>query len=71
VAGAGVFAARRILVFIVPLWVVRLVLQPFFPIEHDWADFFYLMTFFALGYVLYAREEFRRAIRRTGRSCWG
>ena len=53
-----------ILVFIVPLLVVRLVLQPFFPLEHDWADFFYLMSFFALGYVLYAREEFQRAIRR-------
>jgi peptidoglycan/LPS O-acetylase OafA/YrhL len=53
-----------ILVFIVPLLVVRLVLQPFFPLEHDWADFMYLMTFFALGYVLYAREEFQRAIRR-------
>jgi surface polysaccharide O-acyltransferase-like enzyme len=59
-------SARRggILVFIVPLVVVRLVLQPFFPLEHDWADFFYLMTFFVLGYVLFAREEFQRAIRR-------
>jgi hypothetical protein len=30
-------------VFILPLLVVRLGLQPFFPQEHDWADFFYLM----------------------------
>jgi surface polysaccharide O-acyltransferase-like enzyme len=58
--------ARRggILVFIVPLLVVRLALQPLFPLEHDWADFFYLMTFFVLGYVLFAREEFQQAIRR-------
>ena len=53
-----------ILIFVVPLLVVRLALQPLFPLEHDWADFMYLMTFFALGYVLYAREEFQRAIRR-------
>jgi glucan biosynthesis protein C len=61
----GVCARRGgILVFVVPLLVVRLVLQPFFPAEHDWTDFFYLMSFFILGYVLYAREEFQRAIRR-------
>jgi len=58
--------ARRggILVFIIPLVVVRLLLQPIFPQEHDWADFFSLLTFFALGYVLYAHEAFARAIRR-------
>jgi glucan biosynthesis protein C len=58
--------ARRggILLFIIPLLVVRLGLQPFFPQEHDWADFFYLMSMFVLGFVLYAHEGFTRAIRR-------
>jgi peptidoglycan/LPS O-acetylase OafA/YrhL len=58
--------ARRggILLFILPLLVVRLGLQPFFPQEHDWADFFYLMSLFVLGFVLYANEGFTRAIRR-------
>jgi peptidoglycan/LPS O-acetylase OafA/YrhL len=62
---AGVCSRRGgILLFILPLLVVRLGLQPFFPQEHDWADFFYLMTMFVLGFVLYAHEGFRRAIRR-------
>ena len=43
---------------------VRLGIQPLFPQEHDWADFFYLMTMFILGFVLYAHQEFARAIRR-------
>jgi surface polysaccharide O-acyltransferase-like enzyme len=62
---AGVCTRRGgILLFILPLLVVRLGLQPFFPQEHDWADFFYLMSMFVLGFVLYAHEGFTRAIRR-------
>jgi hypothetical protein len=62
---AGMCARRGgILLFIVPLLLVRLGLQPFFPEEHDWADFFYLMSAFVLGYVLFAHEGFTRAIRR-------
>lgn len=53
-----------ILLFIMPLLLVRLLLQPFFPEEHDWADFFILMTLFGCGFVLYAHEGFARAIRR-------
>lgn len=63
------FCAHRggILVFIVPLLLVRLLLQPFFPQEHDWADFFFLMTLFVCGFILYAHEGFARAIRRDWR----
>jgi peptidoglycan/LPS O-acetylase OafA/YrhL len=53
-----------ILLFIVPLALVRLLLQPFFPQEHDWADFFFLMALFVCGFVLYAHEGFARIIRR-------
>jgi glucan biosynthesis protein C len=53
-----------ILVFILPLLLVRLGLQPFFPEEHDWADFFYLLSMFVFGFVLYAHPAFTRAIRR-------
>ena len=53
-----------ILLFILPLAVVRLGLHSFFPYEHDWADFFFLMSFFLLGYVLFADERFTQAIRR-------
>jgi hypothetical protein len=55
-----------ILLFVVPLVAVRLGLKPFFPREQDWGDFFYLMSFFVLGFVLYAHEGFARAIRRDG-----
>jgi glucan biosynthesis protein C len=66
VSRLAVVCARRggILVFILPLLLVRLGLQPFFPQEHDWADFFYLMSLFVLGFVLYAHEGFTHAIRR-------
>jgi glucan biosynthesis protein C len=53
-----------ILLFILPIAVVRLVLQPFFPEQQDWADFFSHGAFFVLGYLLFTDERFLRAIRR-------
>ena len=53
-----------ILLFILPLALVRLGLHPFFPYEHDWADFFSFMCFFILGYLLFADKRFTQAIRR-------
>jgi peptidoglycan/LPS O-acetylase OafA/YrhL len=50
--------------FLVPLVVVQFVLRPFWPAEHDWTDFVFLLSFFVLGYVLYADERFLRAIQR-------
>jgi glucan biosynthesis protein C len=49
---------------VLPLLLIQFGLRPFFPEEHDWADFCYLMCFFVLGYVLCADERFSRAIRR-------
>ena len=64
--GLAGFCTHRggILLFIVPLLLVRLILQPFFPQEHDWADFFFLMALFVCGFVLYAQEAPQGAIRR-------
>lgn len=57
-----------ILLAIVPLLLIQLALRPFFlEGEHNWADFFYMMGFFILGYVLYSDERFARAIRRDWR----
>jgi peptidoglycan/LPS O-acetylase OafA/YrhL len=56
-----------LLLFILPLAVVKLVLTPVFPLEHDWADFIFQMCFFALGYTLFADERFISAIRRDWR----
>lgn len=53
-----------ILLLALPLIAVRLVLHSIFPEEHDWADFFSQMTFFVLGYLLYAHEGFAPAIKR-------
>jgi glucan biosynthesis protein C len=65
---AGLCERRgAILLFILPLAVVRLGLQPFFPEAQDWADFFSHGMFFVLGYLLFSDERFVRAIRRD----WG
>jgi glucan biosynthesis protein C len=53
-----------ILLFILPIAVVRLGLQPFFPEQQDWADFFSHGAFFVLGYLLFTDGRFLRAIRR-------
>ena len=53
-----------ILLFVLPLVVMRLVLQPFFPLQHDWADFVSYGVFFVLGYLVFSDARFTRAIRR-------
>jgi hypothetical protein len=59
-------SARRgsILLFVIPLVAIKLVLHPYFPDYQDWADFVYMLTFFAYGYILYADERFAPAVRR-------
>jgi glucan biosynthesis protein C len=66
VARLAALCDRRgaILLFILPIAVVRLGLQPFFPQAQNWADFFSHGAFFVLGYLLFANERFLRAIRR-------
>jgi hypothetical protein len=56
-----------LLLLCVPLAAVRLALQPFFPQEHNWADFFVQLTFFLLGYVLLSEAAFFEAVRRDWR----
>jgi glucan biosynthesis protein C len=65
IAWLGRWSERRggLLLFILPLVLVQLVLRPMYPVEHDWADFVYLLVFFVSGYVLYADQRFARAIR--------
>jgi glucan biosynthesis protein C len=53
-----------ILLFILPLALARILVQPFFPEEHGWLDFVYSFLFFVLGYVLYADDRFVTAVRR-------
>lgn len=62
-------AERRgaLLLWIIPLAIIRLALHSFFPEEHSWADFCFLATFFLFGYILYADERFLDAVRRDWR----
>jgi peptidoglycan/LPS O-acetylase OafA/YrhL len=53
-----------LLVFIIPLFLARIVLHRYFPDEHNWSDFLFLLTFFVLGYVIISDERFTNAIRR-------
>jgi glucan biosynthesis protein C len=53
-----------ILLFTLPLLVVRLSLQPFFPHYGNWANFVFFLSFFILGYLLFADERFTQAVRR-------
>ena len=66
VADTGHVCERRgaILLFILPLVCVRLSLHPFFPQEHNWSDFFFLLAFFILGYLLFADQRLAVAVRR-------
>jgi peptidoglycan/LPS O-acetylase OafA/YrhL len=54
-----------VLLAIIPLLVVQLLFRVFFyEGEHNWADFFFMLVFFVLGYILYTDERFTNAIRR-------
>ena len=53
-----------LLIFLIPLVTIQLILRPFFPAEHDWADFIFMLIFFILGYILYADERFIQPIKR-------
>jgi glucan biosynthesis protein C len=53
-----------ILLFIIPLALARVLVQPFFAEEHGWLDFVYSFLFFIVGYILYADDRFTTAVRR-------
>jgi len=53
-----------ILLFLIPLALARVLVQPFAPEEHGWLDFVYSFLFFILGYILYSDDRFVSAVRR-------
>lgn len=55
-----------LLLFLLPLLLIRYLLTPLFPIEYSWSDFILLMTFFIIGFILFANERILRAVRRDG-----
>lgn len=53
-----------ILIFTLLPLVAMLGLHPFFPQQHNWADFFFLLSFFVIGYIVISDERLRQAVRR-------
>ena len=53
-----------ILLFIIPLALSRVLVQPFFPEAKGWIDFVYMFLFFVLGYIIYSDDRFLSAVRR-------
>jgi peptidoglycan/LPS O-acetylase OafA/YrhL len=57
-----------LLLAVIPLLAFQLAFRLFFyEGEHNWADFFFMLAFFVLGYVLFCDERFTHAIRREWR----
>jgi hypothetical protein len=53
-----------VLLFILPLALIQVVLNPYFPNQNDWADFLYQFLFFVYGYILFSDERFLKAIKK-------
>lgn len=53
-----------VLLFILPLLLVRLSLQPIAPDYPGWTDFTSFLIFYILGYLLFADKRFLQAIQR-------
>ena len=67
IAALGSLVEKRggILIFVLPLALARILVQPFYPpYEHGWLDFVYTFLCFVLGYILYCDDRFQMAIRR-------
>jgi peptidoglycan/LPS O-acetylase OafA/YrhL len=66
IAWLGRLVEKRggIFLFIIPLALARVLVQPFFAEEHGWLDFVYSFLFFILGYIIYTNDRFLTAVRR-------
>jgi hypothetical protein len=54
-----------ILLFVLPLALSRVLVQPFFAVEErGWLDFVYFFLFFILGYIIFSDNRFLNAVRR-------
>lgn len=53
-----------LLIFVIPIILIRYILQPLFPFYTSWSDFAQMFVYFIFGYILIADERFMQAIRR-------
>jgi glucan biosynthesis protein C len=58
-----------ILLFLIPLILVRIGLRSSFAGEHTWADFLEYVVFFLIGYLIPADKRFTENIKRHGWVC--
>jgi glucan biosynthesis protein C len=60
-----------LLLLVIPLGLIYSLLWPPFPEEHDWADFIFQMSFFALGFLLFSDPRFSQTIQKQWRLLLG
>jgi peptidoglycan/LPS O-acetylase OafA/YrhL len=53
-----------LLVFVIPLILIRFILQPYFPAYTGWSDFTFMLVFFIYGFILISDQRFKDSIRR-------
>ena len=53
-----------ILLWVIPLALIQIVLNPYFPNQNDWADFLYQFLFFVYGYLLFSDQRFLDALKK-------
>jgi hypothetical protein len=62
---AGLWERRGgFFLFIIPIMLARLILQPLFPEYTSWADFTFFLIYFIYGYIIYSNERFMNVVRR-------
>jgi hypothetical protein len=51
-------------IFVIPIMLARLLLQPFFPEYTSWADFSFFLLYFIYGYIVYSNDRFMNVVKR-------
>ena len=50
--------------FVIPLALTQIVINPYFPSQNDWADFLYQFLFFVYGYILFSDQRFLKSLKK-------
>ena len=50
--------------FVIPIMLARLILQPLFPEYTSWADFSFFLLYFIYGYIIYSDDRFMNVVQR-------
>jgi hypothetical protein len=53
-----------VILWVLPLALTQIVLNPIFPQRNDWADFLYQFIFFIYGYLLFLDQRFLKALKK-------